>query len=36
MVNAHYTPVLPTKEIDITFPWQHSPGGLKDLNPAVN
>lgn len=35
MVKPHYTPVSPTEETDITFPWQHSPGGMEDLNPIV-
>ena len=35
MSKSHYTPVSPTEETDITFPWQHSPGGTEDLNPTV-
>lgn len=36
MRNSHYMPVLPsTEETDITFPWQHSPGGIEDVNPTV-
>ena len=36
MDTSHYIPICPTAaEKDITFPWQHSPGGTEDLNPTV-